>query len=735
MFSTITIISIFVEIFASGILAVGSYVLFRRFLEKGEKGDLYLSLLFLFFTVFVVGTVASQMLFNIGAQLSTLMLLQKAVYLSLLICVYFVFRFACEKFKYRSLTAAALIAAALAYTGYLLVSTPVSLAYRFDVIEPAIESAAMLPIRVLWTGIWALLGMNYLIRTLRSKDQKEKNIEYLCGISSVAIAAAYILTVFYVSYGASLYLLLSWVIALFAFSMFLLGNLIPPTDDLALKPLNFLRTKILFKLVLIFVVLIVIIVEATTLATIAVSRASLLKAIIETDNQIALGVVDKVNYYIDSENNMAGLIKRIQYSVEELSYAQNRIIYVVDSEGKIVAHPDEKRALERESMNDLPYIREALSGSRAGGDFLGKDGDRMVGSFLPISKLGWVVAVSEPASQAYFEIRKVETNSLAFVIMGILIATTAGLFFAKSIEASISEVISGTEAIRKGNLNYKIKTGSLDEIGRLAGAFNKMTAELKETQDHLIASEKLAALGTMSAGMAHEIKNPLVALRTFTQLIPLKWEDKDFRDKFSAIVPVEIEKINKIAENLLKFGKPSKPEFKPTNPNSVLEEVLDLLENQFRKNNIRITTKFAKLPEINADPSQLSQAFLNIILNASQAMANGGELIIKTDVGEVIKLGKITKGGFVSIKKNGSQTNENTIPTVFVEISDSGSGIKEEDLKNIFDPFYTTKSSGTGMGLPITLRIIEEHKGTIKVRSEVGKGTTFIIMLPIEKTA
>ncbi|MEK7376412.1 MAG: ATP-binding protein, partial [Candidatus Margulisiibacteriota bacterium] len=645
-------------------------------------------------------------MFNIGASLSYLMLLQKTLYLFILICGFFVSRFAFEKFKYKLPWITAIFAVFLTYIAYLLLTSYVNLAYRFDVIEPAIESPAITPIRIFWVGIWLFLGVNYLVRSLRVSDQKEKNLDYLCGFSAIMVSAAYVLTFFYITLGESAYLLISWLATLFAFSGFLLGNIILPTDDLALKPLNFLRTKILFKLVLIFIVLIVVIVEATTLATIAISRASLLKAIIETDNQVALGVADKVNYYLEKEKDMADLLAKLQNSVEEMSYFQSRIIYIVDSSGRIAAHPDKKRALEREDMKELPYVLKALSGHSIGGDFTDKNGDRMVGSFIPIKKLGWAVVVSESASQAYFEIRKVETNSLIFVIMGILIAVTGGLFFAKSIEASISEVITGTEAIRKGNLNYKIKIGSLDEIGRLAGAFNKMTAELKETQDHLISSEKLAALGTMSAGMAHEIKNPLVALRTFTQLIPLKWEDKDFRDKFTAIVPVEIEKINKIAENLLKFGRPSKPEFKPTNPNAVLEEVLDLLENQFRKNNIRITTKFAKLPEINADPSQLSQAFLNIILNASQAMANGGELIIKTDIGEVIKLGKITKGGFISIKKDKIEQSENTIPTVFIEISDSGSGIKEEDLKNVFDPFYTTKSSGTGMGLTIPLRII-----------------------------
>jgi signal transduction histidine kinase len=240
----------------------------------------------------------------------------------------------------------------------------------------------------------------------------------------------------------------------------------------------------------------------------------------------------------------------------------------------------------------------------------------------------------------------------------------------------------------------------------------------------------------MAAGMAHEIKNPLVSLRTFTQLLQQKWEDKDFRDKFSSIVPNEIERINRIAESLLKFGRPMKPELKKINLSAILEEVLLLLESECKKNNIRVTTKFTKLPDIIGDAGQLSQALLNIVLNALQAMAErqgGGTLIIKTDVGEVLKLGRMGKAKDLSsgeIVWEAEEAKEKPIPAVFIEISDSGPGIETEKIKSLFDPFFTTKVKGTGMGLPITLRIIEEHKGSIKVKSQAGKGTTFLITLP-----
>ena len=319
--------------------------------------------------------------------------------------------------------------------------------------------------------------------------------------------------------------------------------------------------------------------------------------------------------------------------------------------------------------------------------------------------------------------------------MGIIITALTGIFFARSIERPIKALTLGTEAVARGELGYHISIDSSDEMGKLAVAFNQMTRDLRDSQERLILSEKLASLGTMAAGMAHEIKNPLVSLRTFTQLLQQKWDDKEFREKFSSIIPHEIERINRIAESLLKFGRPMKPEFSRVDVNSLLEEVLLLFESECKKANVRVTKKLAQLPEISGDAGQLSQAFVNIIKNAIEAMAEkGGDLIVKTDVGEVIKLGKINARQGVKKGEEMVWGEEEELvkptPVVFIEVTDSGEGIPEENLKSLFDPFFTTKMTGTGMGLPITLRIIEEHKGSIKVRSKAGNGTTFIITLP-----
>jgi len=707
MLSTLSILIIFVEIFTAGILLTGAYIFTKRSFEESSRSLLLLGGIFAFFSIYTAAILAGQLVYNITLSPITVHLSHKIVSAFLVMAALFVYMFAAEKnyIKPKWISVFFVVAAGILAV-MAFVSQPDMLCQK-NLSLPALESSSILSIKIFWLLSLVLLGIGFLYSSLRSSDPREKKLARLSGFSSLGIAAGYSTFFICPALRGEIATLIAWIILLLSSSGLLLGTIISPNDDIALRPISYLKTRILIKLVMIFVLMIVLIVEATTLATIAIARNSLEKSIKETNKSIAAAIVYRISHFRQQAPDRTKLIAMTKSYVDDFGRLQNRSILITDTYNhSIIYYNNETKALEPLKTT------------------------RTVGAVETIPDLKWTVLVFQPMSTAYAEIRKVETNSLIFVIIGILVAVIVGVFFSKNIENSINAVIIGTEEIRRGNLNFEIKTSSEDEIGRLAREFNLMTAELKESQDHLIASEKLAALGTMAAGMAHEIKNPLVAMRTFTQLLPLKWEDKEFRDKFIAIIPPEIDKINKIAENLLKFGRPSKPEFRNINIDTVLEEVLELLENQIKKNNVRVSTKFVKTPKISGDPNQLSQAFLNIIMNAAQAMKDGGELIVKTDIGHVIQLGKITKEGFVSAKKLAEKPAGEKVPMVFIEITDTGPGIPEESMRNMFDPFFTTKESGTGMGLPITLRIIEDHKGSIKVRSQVGKGTTFIIMLP-----
>lgn len=714
MLSPLTVISIFTEIFVCGILLSGIYSFVRQFWAKRHIKSLLLALLFLSLLGFAVLTILSQAAYNLDRPVSELEILQKYLTGVLSITAYLILLFLGSKFDLKKFNWLILgLFLPTAYLVFLVFSSRISFTFRREIIDPLVNFSNLPPlINPLLTLPWGLLGVFYLVWSYL-KGGPARMLLLFSGLSALLISTLYLWGLLYINLGNPFFLLSSWVALLLGTLGLMLGELIPPDSEYAPRPLNILRSRVLFKLLYIFVLLIIILFEITTVITIEISKSAVKRQIFNNYLEMARGVAVSV------EEMPALDPAKLQKLVEERT-SKARAVYIVDRSGRVLAHPDITTAKLRLDLSSTPYVRKLLAGKAGAEEFPADEQlgfEEKVGAYYPVAKFGGGVVVEEPLREAYVEMRQLETNSLLFIIAGIVFTVTTGVFFAQSLERPIHKLIEGAEAVSKGDLNYQINVSSADEIGSLAKAFNKMTRDLKDSQEKLIMSEKLASLGTLAAGMAHEIKNPLVSLRTFSQLLMQKWEDKDFRDKFAAIVPSEIERINKIAESLLKFGRPVKPELTQVNLNSLLEEILQLLEGEARKNNVRFTTKFAELPEITGDASQLNQAFLNIILNAVQAMtetSKGGEVLIKTDVGEVVKLEPLP----------------NPVPAVFIEITDTGPGIEPDKIKQLFDPFFTTKIKGTGMGLPITLKIIEEHKGSIKVKSEAGRGTTFLVTLP-----
>jgi two-component system sensor histidine kinase AtoS len=227
--------------------------------------------------------------------------------------------------------------------------------------------------------------------------------------------------------------------------------------------------------------------------------------------------------------------------------------------------------------------------------------------------------------------------------------------------------------------------------------FKKLEAEIRQTQ-------RLADLGTLAAGIAHEIRNPLSAIKSFVALLPEKIENRDFLKKFQRIVPREINRLNIFIEELLELSRLPKYHFKLIDIQGLLLQTIELLEAYFKNNNIDCHWENSSdLPDITADADQLRKVFINLMQNAAQAMSNGGVITIHT-----------------SFKNN----------KVIIDFMDTGYGFSSEQADNIFDPFYTTKAKGTGLGLAISHKIISEHGGQIKAKSKKGEGSCFTVSLP-----
>jgi len=237
------------------------------------------------------------------------------------------------------------------------------------------------------------------------------------------------------------------------------------------------------------------------------------------------------------------------------------------------------------------------------------------------------------------------------------------------------------------------------------GTHEEIEQQNIKLRQEIANSEKYRTLATLSSGLAHEIKNPLTAIKTFCEYLPQRLDDKEFLTKFSKIVGKEVDRIDDLVHQLMDYGKPTPLSVKPTNINKLIDDTVQFLNTQFLEHKINLIQSLNPQPyTLNIDPNQIRQALLNILLNAINAMPNGGELTIET----------------------------RTLDSHYImRIHDNGSGIGKKELKRIFDPFYTTNDKGNGLGLAITQSIIENHKGKIKVQSEPGAGTTFVITLPV----
>lgn len=241
-------------------------------------------------------------------------------------------------------------------------------------------------------------------------------------------------------------------------------------------------------------------------------------------------------------------------------------------------------------------------------------------------------------------------------------------------------------------------------------------SELKSLEASIRQAERLAALGTLAAGMAHEIRNPLSSIKTFVQLLPRKIEKPGFLQKFQRTVPRELNRINELVEDLLDLARVPKYTFRSIPVRTLIGQTMDALEAVLIANAINWRFECSEdLPPVQADSSQLAKAFHNLVRNAVQSMPSGGELLIK------------------AYSPTGAETGEEDTsgrPLISLVFQDSGCGIPAEELKNIFNPFYTTKIKGTGLGLSITHKVITEHGGTITVTSQPDRGSCFVVNLP-----
>jgi signal transduction histidine kinase/CheY-like chemotaxis protein len=341
------------------------------------------------------------------------------------------------------------------------------------------------------------------------------------------------------------------------------------------------------------------------------------------------------------------------------------------------------------------------------------------------SNLGYVLLSSREESLAAMKATRHLLSGLGFLAV-IFCVAAVGLFVNRVTEP-LRELRQGAEAVGGGDFNRRVDVHSRDECGQLALVFNAMTESiqqsrtqlektvesLKTTQEQLVQSEKLSAVGKFVAGVAHELNNPLASVVGFSEVLTQTAPDAKSR-QYSETIFKSAMRCKRIVQSLLSFARREQSERKLASANNLIEMILEIVGYSLRTGNIEVVTRLEpNLPLVLVDTGQIQQVLLNIINNAQEAIQGGG------------------KPGRIQI------STETRAPNIRITVQDNGPGIPREHLRRLFDPFFTTKEigKGTGLGLSLCYGYIKEHGGTITPMSDLGKGATFLIELPIaEKT-
>ncbi|MBN1114072.1 MAG: sensor histidine kinase [Oligoflexia bacterium] len=402
--------------------------------------------------------------------------------------------------------------------------------------------------------------------------------------------------------------------------------------------------------------------------------------------------------------------------IDSLHVGKGGLAYVVDSHGNLIAFRDISRILKGENLMGLDIVKE-WQGQAAGtvtskvSTGRGIMGTYVVASFERLKTPEWAVIVELPVAEAYKSIIDQIILAAVVLVLCIVLAILFGIWFSKSVTRPIISLCDVVQRVGTGDRSVEIPVETDDEIGKLAASFNQMVSDLRDKEklhQKYVHAEKLAAIGQIVSGVAHEINNPLSIILGHTQLlIEQAGTDSEFCASLRSIER-EIFRCSELLKGLLSFSRMGRSDsIESIDINTAVDEIIKLIEVQTKIKNVNVNKQYASdLPQSVINKNQIQQVILNLCNNAIDAMPDGGSLTVETKAEE----GRIE-----------------------ISITDTGVGMKEDVKDHLFEAFFTTKpiGKGTGLGLNLCNEIVKGHNGTINVYSSEGKGTTFNVRLPI----
>jgi signal transduction histidine kinase len=411
--------------------------------------------------------------------------------------------------------------------------------------------------------------------------------------------------------------------------------------------------------------------------------------------------------------------EKIIETIKAIHVGQKGYAFLVDRQGRVAAHPAfEPYSLDQDTMEE-DSGKELLAAMRVGErgwkTYLFQ-GNQKVAAYAPIPAMGWAAAVTIPSLEYLGEAHAIRARVVQVALITLFLAAVGVSILSYFLLKPIRNLALATNRVAEGDLGHAIPVQSGDELGDLTRSFNHMMKNLARTQNELIRSEKLISLGRLSAGVAHEIRNPLNAIKGAVIFLQRKRKSDPLVMEYSQLVYEEIERLNTFVTEFLYFARQSKPKPVATDLNRLILNTQSLFQETAREKRINFNNRLeVGLGHLMVDPHQLEQVLVNIIVNAMDALGVDGDITFSTF--------RMTERHATSVEAT----------RVRIEIRDNGPGIEAAHLKNVFDPFYSTKETGTGLGLPLSLGIVENHGGTMTIGPREGQGTKVIIELPEEQ--
>ncbi len=509
-----------------------------------------------------------------------------------------------------------------------------------------------------------------------------------------------------------------------------------PSDAQALPLRLPMLQSLKVKFVVALVLLVSVVIGLSTWWTLSVHRGHMLQA---TEDKIrALSEAIDRGIHVAMREGRSEDVQRILEEVGQDPDIEKIIIF--NTRGKILraSRPElVGRILERDRLSrylDQPDL--AVAGHYEGGQLLHsvvkkiRNRPECFACHGKEDPVNGILHVDMSFRKTQEQIADMERTAVwTMLLTAAVLAAGGAILMVRFVERPVAGLVQAMAQVEGGDLEARAALGTRDELGRLADSFNTMVDRLKAAraeievyhQQRLARAERLATIGELAASLAHEIKNPLAGIAGAIQVMADELPESEPRKEIMREILSQVHRLDRTVRDLLAFARPGKPDIAPCDIHQVLDRVLLLLAESPEAKHVRVVRAYQPgLPWMHADGKLLGQVFLNLLLNAVQAMPTGGQITLRTALLEV----------------NGAdgEAGEARGRMVEVTLADTGPGIPPHVLKDIFKPFITTKRRGTGLGLSVSRRIVEDHGGWIEAESPPGQGATFRIFLPLGRS-